>query len=275
MFITLVVAASMLVACGDGPKMPQSGGDTAAATPRPNPTANSAADSIASRQAHKSTIDSAMLAPPPPLAKAPASLAADTIPLHAPDGSPARYGLRSGRIVYRFTGNSRGERRIVFDQWGMRERRDEKTEPYPEGTSGSLSNVILITTPEEQAYADNRTKHGYRTPNEGLKRYMEMGASKTKSLGAMIMEQSGAERLADTTIAGYHCRVLRKEVKGMTITDWLWRGIVLREHVISPEEKVEYTIEPIEVTPNVALPDSTFSFPSDYVVSPYTAPGGR
>ena len=45
---------------------------------------------------------------PKPLAHAPAALAADTIPLRAPDGSPARYGLRSGRVVLRFTGNSRG-----------------------------------------------------------------------------------------------------------------------------------------------------------------------
>src|SRR5207253_2818267 len=125
MFIALAVAASMLIACGDNrPAEQPRGRDTASVN---TDTARRAvvADSLSGKQARKNPIDSAMLAPPPPLAGAPAALAADTIPLHAPNGEPARYGIKSGRVVQRFTGNSRGERRIVFDDYGMKERREE------------------------------------------------------------------------------------------------------------------------------------------------------
>jgi hypothetical protein len=265
----VLAAAALVAACDATPSDDPRNDREMINRPAHSPSAV-AADSLSGKGARKNPIDSAMLAPPPPLAAAPAAIASDTIPLQAPGGAPARYGLKSGRIVQRYTGNSRGERRILFDDYGMRERREEVTEPYPEGTNGRLSNVIMITTNDEQSYADVRTKHGYRTSNEGLKRYLAMGALKTMSLGALIMSQSGAERLADTVIAGYHCRVLRKKVNGMTITDWLWRGIVIREHVVSPQDKVEYTIEPIEITPNVAVPAESFSYPSDFVMSPYT-----
>src|SRR4051812_35320990 len=97
-------------------------GEHKSADSQPAPRADSAvpmkgnlqalSDSIASHKMERTPIDSAFLGPLPALAKAQPSVAADTIPLHAPNGDPARYGVRSGRIVQRFTGNSRGERRI-------------------------------------------------------------------------------------------------------------------------------------------------------------------
>lgn len=272
---SLLAATMALFACGDnGPSTDKPRDADSAAAPSKSARDKAIADSIAKRQASSSTIDSAMLAPPPPLTPAPEPLSADSIPLRAPNGEPARYGLRSGLLVQRFTGNSRGERRTIFDHYGMWERREENSAPYPAGTKGGINNLIVITSPEEMAYADVRTKRGFRTPNEGLKRYLEMGASKTKSLGEMIIEQSGAERLPDTTIAGYRCRVLRKNVKGMTVTDWIWRGLVIREHIYSPQDSVEVTLEPIEIKADIDVPDSTFKFPAGYKIDLYTPPSG-
>lgn len=208
---------------------------------------------------------------PKPLPHAPAAIAADTIPLRAPDGSPARYGLRSGRIVLRFTGNSRGERTLTFDSYGLRERKEERTVPYPPGQSkGAINNLIFITTPEYSSYADIRTRMGWKRPNQGVVRYLASEESKTIPLGELAVRNSGAERLPDTTISGYHCKVLRKQVQGMTITDWIWRGITIRERVVSATDGFTSTAEPVEITADIDVPPSTFEFPPGYKISDYT-----
>jgi hypothetical protein len=55
----------------------------------------------------------------------------------------------------------------------------------------------------------------------------------------------------------------------MTITNWIWRGIVLREHMISHADNTEYFVEPVSITPNVAVSDTTFTFPAGYQIDTY------
>lgn len=209
---------------------------------------------------------------PPPLAPAAPDLAKDTVPLRAPDGSPTRYGIETGRIVQRFTGNSTGERRITFANYGTRERREENTVPNPPGSRGAINNIISIVTLEENAYADTRTRQGWKRKNEGFSRFLASPESAKMSMADYIVRNSGAERLPDTTISGYQCKVLRKHVNDMTITNWIWRGIVIREHVVSPKDSVQFYIEPVEITPNIQVPDSTFAFPAGYKIDTYVPP---
>ncbi len=221
----------------------------------------------------KATLDTTA---PTPLAQAPADLAADVIPLRAPDGGITRYGIRSGRVVMKFTGNSRGTRTMTFNDYGMHERKEERTIPYPPGQSkGAINNLIYITTAEYGAYADMRTKMGWRRKNEGVNRYLASQDAKSLSFADYAVKLSGAERLPDTTIAGYHCKVLRKSVGGMTVTNWIWRGILIREQLISKADNYEATVEPVEITPNIDVPASTFEFPAGYKISEYGSPQGK
>lgn len=262
--IVFVSLLTGLIACSDGgPATRDTGtGDSAPAQPA---TAGSTVDT-----AKHAASDSAALPTPATLSPAPPDLAADTIPLHGPNGEQTRYGIETGRIVLKYTGDSRGERRVTFDSYGLRERRDENVGPVKETKSGLLNSIIMITTPEEQAYADVRTKQGWRTKNTGFQRYIAAGAGKTMSLGDLIMRESGAEVLPDTTINGYHCKVLRKKVKGMTVTNWFWRGIMIREQIWSPADTMHYILEPVEISPNIHVPDSLFKFPAGYKISEYT-----
>lgn len=196
-------------------------------------------------------------------------LAKDTIPLLGVNGEQTRYGIRSARLRQRFTGNRLGARTIVFTDYGMRERREENAMPYPEGRRGSLHNVITIITSDENAYVDVRTKQGYSRPNEGFKEYLAAGAGRTIALGELIIRRSGATHIGDTTLAGYQCRVYQKKTNGLTITNWLWRGIPLREHLSSPQDTVEYTTETIELEPNIDVPDSMFKFSRQYKIQLY------
>lgn len=219
--------------------------------------------------AHAHAIDSTMTAAPPPLAMASPEFASDTIPIHAPNGEPARYGLKSGRIVQRYTGNSRGVRTITFDDYGMRERRDDNVVPYPEGHKGQLHNLITIITPERQVVGDVRSGKGWERPNESLQKYIQMAEAQKISLGEATLAASGGDRLPDTTISGYRCRVLRKNTRGMLITNWVWRGVVIREHVVIPADSMEYSVVPVEIVPDAAVPDTSFRLSDKFTITPY------
>ncbi|MEP7219063.1 MAG: hypothetical protein ABI876_09100 [Bacteroidota bacterium] len=269
---------SLLVAigCGDSKHAParqqtDSGATSSSATP-----ADSAAP-FAPGSTHSPAGDSLLAASridtnaPPPLAQAPRAIASDTVPLRAPDGGPARYGIATGRVVLRFTGNRRGERRLTFDHYGVRERKEENVIPYPLGSAnGAINNVVSIVTDSTNAYADIRTQMGWHRPNLSIKRYLNAPEAATTSFAAYLLNQSGAERLPDTVISGYHCKVLRKSSGGMTVTNWVWRGITIREHLVSAEDKVDYIAEPVEISAGIDVPASTFEFPKGYRISEYT-----
>ncbi|MDB5035511.1 MAG: hypothetical protein JWQ98_2752 [Chlorobi bacterium] len=273
-----LAAFSLLVAfgCGDSRHAPAGGhsdsgatssstlNDSASPAPTTTPAPLPGGDSLMAA----SKIDTSA---PTPLAPAPRAIASDTIPLKAPDGGPTRYGIATGRVVLRFTGNRRGERRLTFDHYGVRERKEENVIPYPLGSAnGAINNVVSIVTDSLNSYADVRTRMGWQRPNLGFKRYLAAPEAPTTSLGAYLLNQSGAERLPDTVIAGYHCKVLRKSSGGMTVTNWVWRGITIREHLVSTEDKVEYIAEPVEISANIDVPASTFEFPKGYRISDYT-----
>ena len=205
----------------------------------------------------------------PPLDDAPPLLAIDTIPLHASDGSPARYGVASARLFGRFSGDARGTRMLVFDRWGLRERKEENIAPFPETKSVAINNVIFITTPEEQSYADMRTRQGFKRDIDGLTAYLSDPQAKTLSFSEWIAGRSGGERLGDTTISGYRTKVYRRHVNNVTTTIWVWRGLTIREMIEVPNKGVRYLFEPLTLEVDLPVADSTFQFSAEYRISPF------
>jgi hypothetical protein len=268
-FLVLVVLVN--ICCGD------SHGDVKNPTNDSSKQASAPTDSLPPEPIHTTdsvlarTLDSVPALKP----VADPTLATDSIPVRTPDGKPARYGIRSGRLVGRFTGQARGTRTVIFDRYGLRERREENIAPYPETTAVAISNIIFITTPEFQAYGDIRTKGGFRRDVDALAPYLSSPESKKISLGEYTVVRSGATRLADTTVAGYHCRVYVRHADESVTTIWVWRGITLRQRVEFPAKHVVYTMEPVEVVVDVDVGEGTFEFPSEYKISPYTPPNPR
>lgn len=205
----------------------------------------------------------------PPIQNAPASLAKDVIPLRSPDGSPARYGVESARLFGRFSGDARGTRTVIFDHWGLRERKEENIAPWPETKSVAINNTIFITTRESQAYADMRTKRGFRRMINGVEPYENDPASKRISFGEWIAARTEAKRLTDTVIAGYQTKVYQREQNGVRSTIWVWRGLPIRELTEVPAQGVRYLFEPLTLDVGIPTDDTTFQFPAGYQISPY------
>lgn len=253
--ILLLAAASLLLiltACSDRGGAP-GGKDSSSGT-----TATSTADTAAGQPAITAN---------GPFAPATAEMGSDSIPLRAPDGGLARFGLASGRIVQEYAGSRRGHKLLLFDHYGMREYREDSSAPYPGGTPGPFQNNLFISTPEYFGSIDRTIRQGWRRPNVLDEFYLKSDSSKRFSLGDIIFLSAAkvGKRLPDTVINGYHCKVIKISQPGFTDTRWIWRGIVLRQH-FEPMQGGDFTVETVELTPGVTVPDSVFRFPSNYNV---------
>jgi hypothetical protein len=190
----------------------------------------------------------------------------------SPEGGPARYGLASGRILQRFTGGLKGERTIVFDQWGLRERKDEVYAPDPPGRPGPIINSIVIANRDSFGMVEVRTKSGWIMKNTMDDRYMESDSSKKMSMARFIQATSPGRPIPDTVINGYQCKGFVNLAPGIRHITWVWRGIPIREHFIAEADSMEFWVETVELQPNISVPESSFHFPAGYTVTPTPEP---
>jgi hypothetical protein len=195
------------------------------------------------------------------------ALAADSIPLRAPDGGLARFGIESGRIVQVYSGGRRGYRVLLFDKYGMREYRLDSSLTHPTGSPGPFQNSIFVSTPEFFGNVDRMIHNGWRRPNTVDDKYLNSDSAKRFSLGDMIFFEAvkNGTRLPDTVINGYHCRVVQIKQAGFTDTRWIWRGITLRQY-FAPMDGGAFTVETVELTPNITFADSVFTLPAGYKI---------
>lgn len=221
---------------------------------------------------HDTSKSNVSLAPTATLTSANSELAVDTIPLRAPDGGLARYGLASGRITQIYGGARRGNRLIMFDHYGMREYALDSSTPYPGGTPGPMQNNIFITTPEIFGNVDRTIRQGWKRPNLVDDTYLKSDSSKRFPLGEIVFMEAerAGKRLPDTVINGFHCRAVEIKQPGFTDTRYFWRGIMLLDR-FTPMDGKWFTIETTGITPGITVPDSLFVFPAGYKIETLSA----
>lgn len=214
-----------------------------------------------------------------------AAAAADTsaglldpaIPLETEAGGPARFAFRSGHVEMRYEGLVSGVRTIDFDDYGLRERTYDSA--VPSGTQTQLIPPFALTifTKEWYGAVDLRTKKGKKGANDTYRTYETAWRAEKRPLGEIIMDRSGAERLADTTLLGrYRCRVYRMRSSGYMRTLWLFGGVPIRESVtLGGDAGGSYTVEPVAIETNIAIDPALFTFSDDYTLTDAAADTGR
>lgn len=201
----------------------------------------------------------------------PGPLATDTVPKATPEGKPARYGLKSGHIRYRYGGGKIGYVERWFTDFGLYERRVDSSGPATPTTMAPHVNEINLFTPEFVGELDFLSGYGYRMPNP-IGEYMRSDSAKTMTYAEYVMAKSGAENVGDTTILGYEAKIYRFRTQFVIDTWYMWRGILLRQHVYAPDENVEFWLDPVAVEPNVAVDEHLFKFPPGYKIDNRLAP---
>ena len=190
----------------------------------------------------------------------------DTMLFRTPDGKPARYAVKSGRLVFRYDGDLRGERIVLFDDYGLKERIYDKFVPHPPNRPGPIRQLIGISTEEFRAQLDPGPRAALRDENLAVKQYLASDSSKTMSMPEYIFARMKATRLADTVIEGYQTRVITAQSQGGPTTWWIWRGITLRERGEFTQMNKHHFLVLQEMQLNIDVPDSVFTIPKGYKV---------
>lgn len=201
------------------------------------------------------------------LAMAPKEWAADSLLLRSPSGSTARYGVKSGRLVLRYGQQLRGERIVMFDDYGLKERIEDKFATYPPGAKGPIRNTMTIVTPDYYYAIDPDSRTAQRVPNRIDDEYMASAESKTTPFAEWLMQRQKAQHVGDTVISGYHCRIIEMQALGGPVRWYAWRGIILREAGEFTQAKTRHILKAQEIALNIQIPDSIFAPPAGYKIT--------
>lgn len=182
----------------------------------------------------------------------------DSIPVRTPEGMPARYGRKSGRIVMRYSGKMAGTREVIFDNWGLKEQRLDSSQPN--GAPGPAQYLLLLSTPDKFTMIDMAQKTGRVMNNESDDRYMRSDSSTKYSLGEILFRTSGGVRLPDDVVKGYPTKVQELNQGEMVTRVWVWNGIILREQFRMP--MMDFVVEVESAEFDIDVPASTFDAPA-------------
>jgi hypothetical protein len=188
----------------------------------------------------------------------------DSIPLRTPEGKPARYGWRSGHVVYRYSGGLSGRREIHFTDWGMTERRYDSTVPV--GTHPvPPQHVLMLTSMDAFTQVDIPTKKGWTLPNDSDEEYLASDSGKIYSLGELLFRNSGGTRKPDEVVKGVTAHVVEMNQGFLALRVWVHQGLIIKEH-FKTQDGTEYFVEVESMEFDVDVPASMFTLPAGYSV---------
>ena len=251
----MVVAAT---ACGDGkaddaPQQSNAAPDTTAKAPVPvaNIDKMPMADIDTSRPSSK-------IPPAPALDQA--------VPIRTPEGQPARYAVKSGRLTFRYDGDLRGERVITFDDYGLKEFTEDRFIQFPMDATAGIREGTSIATPTERISLQTPTKIAYKLPNLAMQQYLSYDSTNTMSLTDLILARSGAKKVKEENLQGYAATLYEIASQGGPVRWWYWKGIVIREEGEYTQMNKHHTLMLQKIELNIPIADSLFQVPAGYKV---------
>ncbi|MCC7438458.1 MAG: hypothetical protein IT211_08165 [Armatimonadetes bacterium] len=251
----MVVAAT---ACGDGkaddaPQQSNAAPDTAAKPPV----------SVANiDKMPMATIDTTR-----PSSKMPPAPAVDqAVPIRTPDGEPARYAMKSGRLTFRYDGDLRGERVVTFDDYGLKEYTEDRFTQFPMNAMSDIRDGISIATPTERFSLEAQTKTAYKLPNIAMQNYLASDSASKMSLTDYILARSQAKRIKEENLQGYATTMYEIASPGGPVRWWYWKGIVIREEGEYTQMNKHHTVMLQKIELNIPVPESLFQIPAGYKI---------
>jgi hypothetical protein len=178
-----------------------------------------------------------------------------------------RYHVERGLLRYALTGPQEGTETILFDRWGMRERKETQVTLRSGDTVNTVHQLTLVEGPDVMT-VDLTTLIGRRTAN---RTHMDIAdrAGSTDIAAAVLesLRNVGAVGAGTQEIAGQTCEVWTIESAGASLC--LWQGIPLRTVVTVDGVRVEAVAEDLDVT---AMPtDADFLLPEGVMLSEATS----
>lgn len=253
----MLVAAT---ACGDGKPGddPQASNTTTTDTTAKNPVP------VANIDNAPIPIDIDTTRPSATMPKMPA--VTESVPIRTPDGQPARYAVKSGRLTFQYDGDLRGERIITFDNYGLKEHVVDRFMPFPIDPMTPKREMTTITTLTEQFSLQSHTNKAYRLPNSAIQDYLGSDSANTVSLAEFVFARRGMKKIKDETIQGYPTTLYEIASPGGPVRMWYWKGLPIREEGEFTKMNKRHALLLQKIELNISIPESLFQVPQGYTV---------
>jgi len=174
------------------------------------------------------------------------------------------FAIKSGYVKYELTGNTTGFREIWWSEYGNKSYTIEKYKSTTKMLGISSTEIVnkhTISNDTDYWEVDYTTMTGIKETNtyydSNIGPDKELSEAEQQKQAQEIMDALGGEKLADEKIMGYTCEVYT--VMGSKV--WFYKGISLKSTIsllgINAEENA------IVFKPNISIPDSKFTPPSD------------
>ena len=178
---------------------------------------------------------------------------------------PRRYALKSAHLVYELTGNITGEKKIWFDDFGMKyyeETKETTTIKIMGITSEQKEHKITIHDGQTIYDIDMIAKTGYKGTLPSLEALQDMAENMTeaeqKQMADDIMNSLDGQKLGTETFLDKSCEVM--EVMG--VKSWIYNGITLKTEANIMGMVANETA--IKFEENIKVPASKFEPPQGF-----------
>ncbi len=164
-----------------------------------------------------------------------------------------RYSFKSGKIEYKYEGNTKGKAVLYWDDYGNKELSINETETTMFGFT-QKSNQYKLTLNEFIYTWEKDKKKGSKTENSFFNATKENPNVDWEKLAEETLESAGYKKSGTETILGKTC-VIWKGIGSISV----WKFLPLKTEVNILGTKVLQVASKIET--DISIPSSTFNIP--------------
>ncbi len=192
----------------------------------------------------------------------------DTVKMEEPELK--RYPVKSGIIEYEYTGDAVGTQKLIFDQWGYYEAREDHYTMKIQGQENTI-NTLAIQANDVSYQIDLDKKEGTKMKNpvpDMIKQIAEgLTEEQKKNLGEQMLIRMGGKKTGTEDFLGRECTTY--DFMGSTM--YVWNGLSLKSLVNMMGVKMAITAKSVET--DIDIPASAFEPPADVKIKDVSESG--
>jgi hypothetical protein len=176
-----------------------------------------------------------------------------------------KYKIKSGIIEYKIEGSTKGTEILYFDDWGLREAKETKTQMRIFGIK-TETNTLNINDKDWSYNIDLKEKTGTKSSNDLMKDIIgKISEEEAEQYGEIMYKELDARKVGNETVLGKNCEVW--EIRKLNSKVWIYEQVPLKMEV-DMLGKTTYTATKFEA--NASVPSSKFEVPKGIKITELT-----
>lgn len=173
-------------------------------------------------------------------------------------GNFKKYPHKSGKIVYKLSGDTKGTRTLYWDDYGLKELTEEHSETKMFGMTNKTDSYVLNIGATIYSWIDE-TEEVSKSTNPFVEAWIEedMNSKEVEKSSKEIMEGLGFTKIGSEIYQGKNCEIW----EGMGSKVWAWQTYALKTEVEMMGVNVDVIADVKDF--GASIPASKFEYPKD------------